>query len=128
MKLTMKRAAVRCIAVTVMLLAVAVIAQAQQPKKIPRVGYVFSFTPAEGRHLWEACRQGLRELGYVEGQNIILEPRWAEGRYERHDDLVTDLVRLNVDVMVVAATPASFAAKAATNTIPVVFVAVADPV
>ena len=67
-------------------------------------------------------------MGYVEGQNIILEPRWAEGRYERHHDLVADLVRLNVDVMVVAATPASFAAKAATNTIPVVFVAVADPV
>jgi putative ABC transport system substrate-binding protein len=103
-------------------------AEAQQPKKVPRVGYVFSFTPAEGQHLWEACREGLRELGYVEGQNIILEPRWAEGRYERHHDLVADLVRLNVDVMVVAATPASFAAKAATNTIPVVFVAVADPV
>jgi putative ABC transport system substrate-binding protein len=109
-------------------LTVGVVAAAQQPRKVPRVGYVFSFTPAEGRHLWEACRQGLRELGYVEGQNIILEPRWAEGRYERHHDLVADLVRLNVDVMVVAGTPANFAVKAATNTIPIVFVAVADPV
>src|SRR5215470_14146662 len=124
----MKRAAVRSIVVAVMLLTVAVIAEAQQVRKVPRVGYVFSFIPAEGRHLWEACRQGLRELGYVEGQNIILEPRWAEGRYERHDDLVADLVRRNVDVMVVAATPANFVAKAATHTIPIVFVAVADPV
>jgi putative ABC transport system substrate-binding protein len=117
-----------CVALGVMLFVLCFSTQAQQPKKVPRVGYVFSFTPAEGRHLWEACRQGLRELGYVEGQNIILEPRWAEGRYERHHDLVADLVRLNVDVMVVAATPANFMAKAATNTIPIVFVAVADPV
>jgi len=108
--------------------ALCVSAEAQQRRRVPRVGYVFSFTPAEGQHLWEACREGLRELGYVEGQNIILEPRWAEGRYERHDDLVADLVRRNVDVMVVAATPANFVAKAATHTIPIVFVAVADPV
>jgi putative ABC transport system substrate-binding protein len=103
-------------------------AGAQQPAKVPRVGYLFSFTAAEGRHLWEACRQGLRELGYVEGQNILLEPRWAEGRHERLPDLVADLVRLKVDVLVAAATPASLAAKAATSSIPVVLVAVADPV
>jgi putative ABC transport system substrate-binding protein len=108
--------------------ALCVSAEAQQRRKIPRVGYVFSFTPAEGQHLWEACREGLRELGYVEGQNIILEPRWAEGHYERHHDLVADLVRLNVDVMVVAATPANLVTKATTHTIPIVFVAVADPV
>ena len=116
------------LALCVVLIALCVSAEAQQRRKVPRVGYVFSFTPAEGQHLWEACREGLRELGYVEGQNIVLEPRWAEGRYERHHDLVADLVRLNVDVMVVAATPANFVTKVTTHTIPIVFVAVADPV
>jgi putative ABC transport system substrate-binding protein len=103
-------------------------ARAQQATKIPRVGYVFSFIPSEGAHLWEACRQGLRELGYVEGKNIVLEPRWAEGRHERLPGLVADLVQREVDVIVAAATPASRAAKAATNTIPIVIVAVGDPV
>ena len=103
-------------------------ARAQQPSKIPRVGYLFSFTPAEGQHLWEACRQGLRELGYVEGRNIAIEARWADGRHERLPELVAELVRLNVDVLVVAATPGSLAAKAASSTIPIVIVAVADPV
>jgi putative tryptophan/tyrosine transport system substrate-binding protein len=69
-------------------------ARAQQRSTIPRVGYLFSFTQTEGRHLWEACRRGLRELGYVEGQSINLEPRWAEGQYERLPSLVTDLLRL----------------------------------
>ena len=103
-------------------------AEAQQQPKVPRIGYVFSLTQSEGRHLWEACLIGLRELGYVANQNIVLEPRWAEGRYERLPSLVADLIRLKVDVIVVAATPGSLAAKAATNTIPIVFVAVADPV
>jgi putative ABC transport system substrate-binding protein len=103
-------------------------AEAQDAPRVPRVGYLFSFTPAEGRHLWEACRQGLRELGYVEGRNIILEPRWADGQYERLPGLAADLVRLNVDVIVVAATAGSLAVKAATNTIPVVIVAVGEPV
>jgi putative ABC transport system substrate-binding protein len=103
-------------------------AEAQEAPRVPRVGYLFSFTPAEGRHLWEACRQGLRELGYVEGRNIILEPRWADGQYERLPGLAADLVQLNMDVIVVAATPGSLAVKAATNTIPVVIVAVGEPV
>jgi len=101
---------------------------AQQPQRVPRVGYLFSFTPAEARHLWEACRQGLRELGYVEGQNIVLEPRWADGRHERLPELAADLVRLKVDVIVSSATPASRAAKAATSSIPIVIVAVGEPV
>jgi putative ABC transport system substrate-binding protein len=87
-----------------------------------------SFTRADGAHLWEACRQGLRDLRYVEGQNIILEPRLAEGRHERLANLAAELVQLKVDVIVAAATPASRAAKAATSTIPVVFVGVGDPV
>jgi putative ABC transport system substrate-binding protein len=98
------------------------------PGKVPRVGYLFSFAPAQGSHLWEACRQGLRELGYVEGKNIVLEPRWAEGQHQRLPELASDLVRQSVDVIVAAATPASRAAKAATSTIPIVFVAVGEPV
>ena len=100
---------------------------AQQPAKVPRVGYLFSFVPSQGEHLWEACRQGLRELGYVEGRNIVLEPRWTDGHNERMPELVADLLRLKVDVIVAAATPASLAAKAATSTIPIVIVAVSDP-
>ena len=110
-------------------LAASFTALAQKPSsKAPRVGYLFSFTPTEGQHLWEACRQGLRELGYVEGRTIVLEPRWAEGRYDRLPDLARELVRLPVDVLVAAATPASRAAKAATGTIPIVMVGVGDPV
>jgi putative ABC transport system substrate-binding protein len=105
-----------------------VTARAQQRSNVPRVGYLFSFIRADGAHLWEACRQGLRDLGYVEGQNIILEPRLAEGHHERLGNLATELVQLKVDVIVAAATPASRAAKAATSTIPIVFVAVGDPV
>jgi putative ABC transport system substrate-binding protein len=102
-------------------------ARAQKPK-IPRVGYLFSFTEREGRDLWDACREGLHDLGYVEGRNIVLEPRWAEGQHERLPALANDLVRLNVNVIVAAATPASLAAKAASKTIPIVIVAVGEPV
>jgi putative ABC transport system substrate-binding protein len=105
-----------------------VVAGAQQRANIPRVGYLFSFTQAEGRHLWDACRQGLRDLGYVEGQNIIVEPRWAEGQHERLAGLAAELARLKVDVIVAAATPASRTAKAAAGAIPVVIVAVGEPV
>jgi len=112
----------------VSLLAAPLAAGAQQARSVPRVGYLFSFTPAEGRHLWEACRQGLRQLGYVEGQNIALESRWADGRHERLPELAADLVRLKVDVIVSSATPASRAAKAATSSIPIVIVAVGEPV
>jgi putative ABC transport system substrate-binding protein len=103
-------------------------AHGQQPARIPRIGYLISFIPSEGRLLWEACRQGLRELGYAEGQNIVLEPRWAEGRHERLPALAADLVGLKVDMIVAAATPASLAAKAATSTIPIVIVAVGAPI
>jgi putative ABC transport system substrate-binding protein len=101
---------------------------AQGGQRVPRVGYLFSFVRSQGEHLWQACRQGLQELGYVEGRNIQLEPRWADGRHERLPGLVAELVRLQVDVIVAAATPANQAAKSGAGKIPVVMVAVADPV
>src|SRR4029453_10487403 len=103
------------------------VAQAQQRPNMPRVGYLFSLTESEGRHLWEASRQGLRELGYVEGRNIIVEVRWVGGRYEQLPSVLAEFERLKVDVIVIGATPGNVAAKALTSTIPVVFVAVADP-
>jgi putative ABC transport system substrate-binding protein len=109
------------------LLAVPARVLAQQAPRVPRVGYLFSFAPSAGRQLWEACQQGLRDLGYADGRTVILEPRWADGHHERLPELAADLVRLKVDVIVSAATPASRAAKAATGSIPIVFVAVAEP-
>jgi putative ABC transport system substrate-binding protein len=76
----------------------------------------------------EALRLGLRDLGYVDGKNLAIEYRWAEGKLERLPSLAQELIRLNLDVLFVATTPGSLAAKAATATIPIVFVAVADPV
>jgi len=76
----------------------------------------------------KAIREGLRELGYVEGRTIALEIRWAEGRYERLPALLAELVQLKVDILVVPTTPGALAAKSATSTIPVVMVAVGDPV
>jgi putative ABC transport system substrate-binding protein len=92
------------------------------------VGYVFATTSSETTDLLLAIRQGLHERGYVEGRTINLEVRWAEGKYERLPALVDELVRLRVDVLVVATTPGAMAAKSATNTIPIVMVAVGDPV
>lgn len=122
--------AMRILWVAVAFIAVVVAPQAgaQQTTKIPKVGYLFSFAPTEGQHLWEACRQGLRDLGYTEGRTVALEPRWADGHHERLPELVRELVRLKVDVIVAAATPASLAAKAGAGSIPIVIVAVSDPV
>lgn len=104
------------------------VAGAQQASKIPRVGYLFSFPRPEGEHLWQACRAGLREIGYVEGNSIIVEPRWADGDYRRLPALVHELLNLKVDVLVTAATPPSRAAMMATRTTPIVFVAVGEPI
>ena len=102
-------------------------ASAQTPPKIPRVGYIAGTSSAAGGQNVGALRQGLRELGYVEGQTVALETRWLEGRLERIPELVSELVRLKVDVLVVSNSPAALAAKNATRTIPVVMVA-GDPV
>jgi putative tryptophan/tyrosine transport system substrate-binding protein len=73
------------------LLAAPLAAEAQTPGKVPRVGYAFSRAPSEAQSLWDAARQGLRELGYVDGWNIALEVRWTEGRFERLPELVAEL-------------------------------------
>lgn len=108
--------------------ALATLLARAQPVKVPRIGYLFSFVRSRGEHLWEACRQGMRELGYVEGRSVVFEPRWADGHHERLPALVAELARLKADVIVAAATPANLAARAGAGSIPVVMVAVADPV
>jgi putative ABC transport system substrate-binding protein len=100
-------------------------ARAQQPEKVPRIGYLGS-SSASARD--EVFRQGLRELGYVEGKNIVIEYRFAEGKFDRLPDLATELVQLKTDVIVAQATQASLAAKGATKTIPIVMCNVSDPV
>jgi len=105
------------------------LADAQQPKKNPRVGYVSGSGDASNPGpLVEAFRQGLRDLGYLEGKNILVEYRYAEGKLERIPGLALELVQLKVDVVVVAALPAVRAVKKATKTIPIVMVTGQDPV
>ena len=96
----MKKAAVPSILIAVVLLAVAVIAEAQQPKKVPRLGYLSQFEPARESPRAEAFRRALRELGYTEGQNIAIEYRYAEGKRDRLPELAAELVRLKVDIIV----------------------------
>jgi putative ABC transport system substrate-binding protein len=109
-------------------LATVSLAVAQQPAKVWRIGFLASGSPSGYSSRIEAFRQGLRQLGYVEGKTIAIEYRYAEGLAAPLPDLVTDLVRLNVDVIVTSSTPAALALKNGTKTIPIVFVAVADPV
>jgi putative tryptophan/tyrosine transport system substrate-binding protein len=121
----MKKAAVPSILIAVVLLALGVIAEAQQAKKVPRIGFLALVASSLAR---EVFQQGLRDLGYVEGQNIVIEYRHAAGRAERLPELAAELVRLNVDVIVVVASQSALAAKKATQTIPVIFTGVGDPV
>ena len=97
------------------------VAEAQQPKKVPRIGYLSPFDPASESARSEAIRLALRERGYIEGQNIAIEYRYAEGKRDRLPELAAELVRLKVDIIVVAGgdTPVR-AAKNATKTIPIV--------
>jgi putative tryptophan/tyrosine transport system substrate-binding protein len=112
-----------------MLLALRVSAEAQQPKKIPLIGFVSgSGDPSNPGPLVDAFRQGLRELGYNEGKNVLVEYRYAEGKSERVVSLVVELVQLKVDVLVSSQLPGVRAAKQATNTIPIVMVVTVDPV
>jgi putative ABC transport system substrate-binding protein len=102
-------------------------AEAQQAAKLPRIG-LLALNPAAGPHLPEAFLQGLRDLGYVEGRNVVIESRSAEGKPERFPALAAELLALKVDVIVARTTPAALAAKQATRTLPIVFVGAADPV
>ncbi len=109
------------------LLAAPLAAEAQQAAKVPRIG-LMATNLAASPHLPEAFRQGLRDLGYVEGRNLVIEYRDAEGKLERLPALAVELVALKVDVILVGGTPQTLAAKRATRTIPIVFAAAADPV
>ena len=102
--------------------------QAQQPKKVPRIGYLSAASPSAIAARTEAFRQGLRELGYVEGKNIVIEWRYAEGKLDRLPALAAELVRLKVDIIVTAGPTPTRAAKEATTTIPIVMAYDIDPV
>jgi putative tryptophan/tyrosine transport system substrate-binding protein len=117
----MKRAAVPSILIAVTLLAVAVTAEAQQPAKVPRIGYLSSLDPARESARAEAIRLALRERGYIEGQNIAIEYRYSEGKPGQLPELAAELVRLKVDIILVTGSVRLMqAAKNATKTIPIV--------
>ncbi|MFZ1195706.1 MAG: ABC transporter substrate-binding protein [Pseudolabrys sp.] len=100
---------------------------AAQPK-IPRIGFMGNSTAALEANLLDAFREGLRELGYEEGRNIVIEYRWANGAYDYFPVLVAELIAAKVDAIVTAGTPAALAVKNATTTVPLVMVAVGDPI
>ena len=112
------------------LLAAPLAAEGQAPPKVARVGYLSIGSASDPRRvaLLGAVQQGLRDVGYVEGKNLIIEARFAEGNYDRLPTLAADLVRLKVDVIVAYSTPATQAAQNATRTIPIVMTTVVDPV
>src|SRR5437867_691712 len=125
----MKKAGVLSIPFVVVLLAVAVLAEAQPQAKVPRIGYVSGTGDRSNPGPYvEALRQGLRDLGYIEGKNIVIEYRGAEGKPDRVPSLVAELVQLKVDVLVSGNFAAARAAKQATETIPIVMVTNQDPV
>jgi ABC-type uncharacterized transport system substrate-binding protein len=103
-------------------------AEAQQMKKLPRIGFLSALSPSSVPARTEAFRQGLRDLGYVEGKNILIEYRYAEGKEDRLAELAAELVRLKVDVIVTGGGNATGAVKRATSTIPIVIAQSADPV
>ena len=103
-------------------------AQGQQTGKLYRIGFLGNSTAALEAHLVGPFRDGLRDLGYLEGRNALIEYRWAEGQYERFPALIAQLIALKVDVIVTAGTPATQAVKKATTSVPLVMVAVGDPV
>src|SRR5947208_9696972 len=110
------------------LLALCGSAQAQQSKKVPRIGFLFGLSLSVNTARIEAFRQGLRELGYVEGKTIVIESRYADGKLERLPALAAELVRLKVDIIVTAGPAVTRPAKEATSTIPIVMSFDNDPV
>jgi len=129
----MKKSAVVSVLVLVLLLAVAIKADAQQTKSVPKIGYLSrDLHPSDSRAATpvnlEAFRHGLRELGYVEGKNIVIEYRFAEGRFERLPALAEELVRLKVDIIVTDVFTSARAVRKVTTTIPIVVTGGTDPV
>jgi ABC-type uncharacterized transport system substrate-binding protein len=112
----------------VALLAAPLAVEAQQPGKVYRVGFLGNSTAALEGNLVGPFREGLRDLGYIEGRNILIEYRWADGKYERFPALIAELAALKVDVIVTAGTPAALAVKKTTPSIPLVMAAVGDPI
>jgi len=124
----MKKADVRSILVATLALVLGVVAEAQQPTKIPSIGYLTGNSRSSNAARYESFRHGLRELSYVEGKNIVIEWRSAEGKRDRLPALVAELVRLKVAVIVTTGGLPTRAAKAATSTIPIVMTNDPDPV
>src|SRR6266516_4211117 len=100
-------------------------AEAQQAARVYRIGFVSPISPGP---TIDAFRQALRQVGYVEGKNVIVETRFAEARSERLPELIAELIRLTVDVLVVGSTAGALAAKKATTTVPIVFAGLVDPI
>jgi len=124
----MHRGACGILALTLGILAAPLAADAQQPGKVYRIGYLQTSTREQQLHLIKAFEEGLRNLGYVVGQNVVIEYRFAEAKLERLPGLAADLVRLNVDVIVTGINSNTVAAKQATATIPIVMANSIDPV
>jgi putative tryptophan/tyrosine transport system substrate-binding protein len=119
----------RPFAVTLLLVLATPLASHGQPAAtVARVGFIEAGAASTNQHFLDAFRQGLRELGYVEGQNITVDSRWADGHSEAFPALLSDVIRQKVDVIVQASTPGALAAKRATSRVPVVFWGVNDPV
>ena len=112
----------------ILLFAFSLTANAQQPKKIPRIGYLAGITSTAQSARIQAFRQGLRELGYLEGKNIVIEARYGEGNPDRVRTLAAELVNLKVDIILSAGSSDTRAAKEATATIPIVMAAAGDPI
>src|SRR5438132_5275355 len=108
-------------------LILAPLAPQAQTGKLSRIGFLGNTTAALEANLVGPFRDGLRELGYVEGQNILIEYRWAEGKYERFPALIAELISQKVEVIVTAGTPATHAGKKATKSVSLVMLAVGDP-
>ena len=123
-----KRKKILFLALWVVVFGFCAAAGAQQPGKVPQIGFLMGTFPSANTARIEALRQGLRELGYMEGKNIVIEYRWAEGKFDRLPDLAAELVRLKVDVIVTSGPATTLPAKAATKTIPIVMGFDNDPV
>jgi putative tryptophan/tyrosine transport system substrate-binding protein len=116
------------VVLSVSLVVAPLAAEGQEAAKPPRVGYLGTGSASADAQFHEAFREGLREHGWIDGQNLVIEYRWPEGQLDRLPDLAAELVRQNVDVIFAPSTASTVAAKNATRTIPIVMAMVGDPV